>query len=61
METKTLKELEKDHIQYVLDQTSWDLEKTAGLLKISLSLLKRKIKEHGLKPLDDIESHSNHQ
>jgi len=48
MEIKTLKEREKEHLLKVLQLTSWDLEKAARLLKISISKLKRKIWEHGL-------------
>ena len=47
VETKTLKEREKEHLQEVLDLTHWDLEKVSRLLKIPLSQVKLKIREHG--------------
>ncbi|MGD8389722.1 MAG: helix-turn-helix domain-containing protein [Desulfobacteraceae bacterium] len=49
MEVKALREVERDHLRVVLAQTSWDLEKAARLLEISLPFLKRKITEHGLR------------
>jgi DNA-binding NtrC family response regulator len=49
MKIKTLKELEKDHLLHVLEKTHWDIQKTAGLLQIPSSEVRRKIKEHGLK------------
>jgi DNA-binding NtrC family response regulator len=48
MEIKSLKIREEELIKEVLGKTHWDLEKTARLLKISLSQVKRKIKEHGI-------------
>ncbi len=48
MKIKSLKESEKDHLLAVLNQTHWDLVKTSRLLKISLDLLKAKIKAFGL-------------
>jgi transcriptional regulator with PAS, ATPase and Fis domain len=45
----TLDELEKLHIQKALDKLSGNLTQTAKTLGISLSTLKRKIKEYGLK------------
>ena len=48
METKTLKEREKEHLQKVLDLTCWDLEKASRLLKVPLKQVKRKIREHGM-------------
>ena len=48
METKTLKEREKEHLQKVLDLTCWDLEKASRLLKVPLKQVKRKIREHGI-------------
>ena len=47
MAIKTLKEREREHLQVVLKKTSWDLDKTARLLQIPLSQVKRKIREHG--------------
>jgi len=61
MRPRTLKQVEKDHIQYVLDHTSWNLEKTSSLLKISLPLLKRKIREYGLAPFEESEDNSHIQ
>lgn len=52
MEVKALREVEKDHLRAVLAQTSWDLEKAARLLEVSLPFLKRKITEHGLRERD---------
>ena len=48
MEIKPLKIKEEELLKEVLHKTHWDLDKTARLLKISLSQVKRKIKEHGL-------------
>ncbi len=48
MKIKSLKESEKDHLLAVLNQTHWDLVKTSRLLKISLDLLKAKIRAFGL-------------
>ena len=45
---KTLKEREKEHIREILERTQWDLEKTAHLLRITVSKVERKIREHGL-------------
>ena len=44
----TLTELEKNHIQYVLDTLSHNYTQTAKALGISLTTLKRKIKEYHL-------------
>jgi DNA-binding NtrC family response regulator len=52
MEIKTLKNKEGELLQEVLAKTHWDLTKTARLLKITLSQVKRKIKEHGLERAD---------
>ena len=49
----TLKEREKEHILYVLEKTHWDLEKTAHVLRISLSECAQKLKEHGLDILEN--------
>jgi DNA-binding NtrC family response regulator len=49
MEIKTLKEREREHLLQVLEKTGWNIQKTAGLLQIPSSEVKRKIKEHGLK------------
>ncbi len=52
MEIKSLKLKEAELLKEVLIKTHWDLEKSARLLKISLSQVKRKIKEHGLVKAD---------
>lgn len=52
MEIKSLKIKEEELLKEVLVKTHWDLGKTARLLKISLSQVKRKIKEHGLVKAD---------
>jgi len=52
MEIKSLKLREEELIKEVLVKTHWDLEKAARLLKISLSQVKRKIKEHGIIKVD---------
>ena len=54
MEIKSLKNKEEELIWEVLKKTHWDLVKSARLLKISLSQIKRKIEEFGLKKEDDI-------
>lgn len=53
MELKTLKTIEKEHLQTVLGKTDWDLEKTAQLLKIHVSQVKRKIQSYGLRKGDE--------
>ncbi len=52
MKMKSLKQSEKEHLENVLTQTHWDLEKTSRLLKISLTQVKSKIKEYNLKQKD---------
>jgi DNA-binding NtrC family response regulator len=47
--TVTLEEMEKKHIQQALQKRSGNLTQTARALGISLSTLKRKIKEYSLK------------
>jgi len=44
-----LEEVEKNHIRYALENLSGNYTKTAKVLGISLSTLKRKIKDYGLK------------
>ncbi|MFH1135245.1 MAG: helix-turn-helix domain-containing protein [Pseudomonadota bacterium] len=46
---KTLKEREREHLENVLAKTHWDLAKSARLLRIPLSQVKRKITEYGVK------------
>jgi transcriptional regulator with PAS, ATPase and Fis domain len=45
---KTLEEVEKNYIRYSLDKLSHNYTQTAKSLGISLSTLKRKVKEYGL-------------
>ena len=45
---ETLEEMEKRHIKHVLDKLSHNYTQTAKSLGISLSTLKRKVKEYGL-------------
>lgn len=53
MEIKSLKNKEEELLREVLGKTHWDLVKTARLLKITLSQVKRKIKEFSLERTDD--------
>jgi DNA-binding NtrC family response regulator len=48
-DTATLAEMEKRHVRLTLDKLKGNLTRTAKALDISLSTLKRKIKEYGLK------------
>ena len=48
MRINTLQELEKEQIRKVLEKTHWNMEKTARLLQITLSQLKRKIRKYGI-------------
>jgi DNA-binding NtrC family response regulator len=49
MNLKTLKQRENEHLQTILEKTSWDLKKAAYLLQIPVTNVKSKIMEHGLK------------
>lgn len=53
MEIKSLKNKEEELLREVLGKTHWDLVKTARLMKVTLSQVKRKIKEFGLERADD--------
>lgn len=53
MEIKSLKNKEEELLREVLGKTHWDLVKTARLLKITLSQVKRKIKEFSLERTDN--------
>lgn len=53
MKIKSLKNKEEELLREVLGKTHWDLEKTSRLLKITLSQVKRKIKEFGLDRADN--------
>jgi DNA-binding NtrC family response regulator len=44
----TLEEIEKNHIQHALKRLSGNITRTAKVLGISLSTLKRKIKDYDL-------------
>ena len=48
MKIETLRAREREHLLKVLNKTSWNVEKSAQLLQIPPSLLRRKIKEHGI-------------
>jgi DNA-binding NtrC family response regulator len=45
---KTLEEIRKEHIQQVLRSTGGDLEQACRVLRISLTELRRRMKEYGL-------------
>lgn len=45
----SLAEVEKRHIKYILDETSWNKPKAAEILKISLPTLYSKIENYGIK------------
>ena len=49
MRIQTLKQREKDHLFQVLAKTDWDIGKTALLLQIPVTEVRRKIKEHRLR------------
>jgi DNA-binding NtrC family response regulator len=59
----TLQEWEREHILTVLVKTDWNLNKTAHLLRISVSVLEQKIREHRLEQSKDVcdkkERHGN--
>jgi DNA-binding NtrC family response regulator len=62
MSIKTLKEREQELLAAVLVKTHWDLTKTARLLRIPLSQVKRKITEYGLgKPNPDGPDSDDHR
>jgi DNA-binding NtrC family response regulator len=44
----TLSELERRHIQAVLEETGWNIQDAAGILGIHRNTLTRKIAEYGL-------------
>lgn len=52
MPIQTLRDKEKELLETVLSKTDWDLEKASRLLQISLTQVKKKIREHGLLPSD---------
>ena len=52
MPIKALKEKERELLGEVLAKTRWDLEKASRLLKIPVSLLKRKLREHAMQAPD---------
>jgi DNA-binding NtrC family response regulator len=53
MEIKTLRDKEQELLEEVLTKTDWNLEKASRLLQISLSQVKKKIREHGLQKPDE--------
>ncbi len=53
MRIKTLRDKEQELLEEVLTKTDWNLEKASRLLKISLSQVKKKIREHGLQKPDE--------
>ena len=48
MPIKALKEKERELLREVLTKTQWDLEKASRLLKIPVSQLKRKLRDHAM-------------
>lgn len=52
MTIKALKEKERELLREVLTKTSWDLEKASRLLKIPVSQVKRKVREHAMQKPD---------
>lgn len=50
----TLQEWEREHILTVLVKADWNLNKAAHLLRISVSGLERKIREHRLGQSKDV-------
>lgn len=46
--SKTLKEVEKTHIESVLEETGWNISKASSILGISRLTLYNKIKEYGI-------------
>lgn len=52
---KTLEQMEKEHIQRVLDAHVFNYTRSAKTLGISLSTLKRKVKQYGLRKSEQIE------
>lgn len=52
MKIEALKDKERELLREVLAKTSWNLEKASRLLKIPLSQLKRKVREHNMQKPD---------
>jgi len=46
---KTLREVRREHILRVLEQTKWDLEEASRILRVSLAFLKRELRYYGLR------------
>jgi len=46
---KTLREVRREHILRVLEQTKWDLEEASRILRVSLAFLKRELRHYGLR------------
>ncbi|HOV89696.1 MAG TPA: hypothetical protein PKW07_03185 [Syntrophorhabdaceae bacterium] len=49
-EVKTLDEIRREYILKVLDAVNWDFEKASNILNVSVSYLKKEIKQ--LKEID---------
>ncbi|MFW6054897.1 MAG: sigma-54-dependent transcriptional regulator [Thermodesulfobacteriota bacterium] len=45
---QSLREIEKEHISYILEQTNWNIKKSAEILGIDRSTLYHKLKRYGL-------------
>jgi DNA-binding NtrC family response regulator len=56
----TLQEWEREHILTVLVKTGWNLNKAAYLLRISVSELQQKIREHLLEQSKEIADKQEH-
>ena len=56
----TLHEWEREHILTVLVKTDWNLEKASHLLRISVSELQQKIREHRLKGSKNVSNKKEH-
>lgn len=48
MEIKPLRDKERELLQEVLSKTDWNLENASRLLRIPLSQVKKKIREHNI-------------
>lgn len=51
--SQSLKDLEKEHIERVLDETDWNLNKTADILGIHRNTLRLKMREYGIERSKD--------
>lgn len=55
----TLQEVEKAHIQNILQETGWNIARTARILGIDRSTLYAKIRRYGLKPEEEPEKNGS--